>query len=90
MQFGCVVLTVLLAVGTDPLIGGSLLINLVQLILRGASTVRGLGRHGREHVTTDEAEIAQEFPELRVGNKEGDQDTKMSRSYETQLFWNMI
>ena len=78
LQLGGLVGAESLAVGTDPLLGRSLLVDLVELFLSGTSLVGGLGGTGGKDVTANKAEILGEFSDLRVGDEEGEEDTEVS------------
>ena len=70
--------TKLLTVGTDPLLGWSLLVDLVELFLGRSSLVSGFGSGGSEDVSSNDTEVAEKFSEFRVGDKEGDQHSEVS------------
>lgn len=74
---GSLLCTELLTIGTDPLLGRSLLVDLVELVLLGSGLVGGFGSGSSEDVSSNKSKIAQDLSELGVGDEKSDQDSKV-------------
>ena len=80
LELGSVLSTELLAIGSDPLFGRSLLVNLIELVLIRSSLVGCLGSGRSEDVSANDTKVIQKLSEFRVGDEESDEYAEVSGS----------